>query len=69
MNLRPVPGNLLGFLKNDYEVSVVPETVRVILRKPEYNGCVAQEKSPVSKANKAKCLEFVKQHVDKPQGF
>lgn len=55
------PPKLAGMLKNDYNVDVDPQTVRVVLKNARYNGQAAVKKFYIRIANRVKCLELGKE--------
>ncbi|CAK9809367.1 Transposable element Tc1 transposase [Anthophora plagiata] len=56
-------------IEDDYNISVVPETIRNVLRREGYHGRVPRRKPYISKKNKCLRLEFAKAHVNKPNSF
>lgn len=60
-------------ITNEVEIQlqkkVNPETVRNVLRKYGFNGRVARRKPYISKINKAKRLQFAKNHINKDISF
>lgn len=60
---------LAGMIDTDYNVKVVPQTIRNVIRNAGYKGCVARKKPFISQINKRKRLDFAKAHIHKGNDF
>jgi len=60
---------LAGMIDTDYNIRVVPQTIRNVIRNAGYKGCVARKKPFISKINKKKRLDFAKSHINKVNDF
>jgi transposase len=60
---------LAGMIDTEYNVKVVPQTIRNVIRNAGYKGCVARKKPFISQINKKKRLDFAKAHINKGNDF
>ena len=60
---------LTKMIEDDYDIHVVPETVRNALREQCLHGRVPRKKPYISKEKKALRYEFAKRHLNKPISF
>jgi len=60
---------LVGMIDTDYNVKVVPQIFRNVIRNTVNKGCVARKKSFNCQINKRKNLDFAKAHINKGNYF
>jgi len=56
---------LAGMIDTDYNVRVVPQSIRNIIRNAGYKGYVARKKPFISQINTKKRSDFSKAHIIK----
>ncbi|CAF4789727.1 unnamed protein product [Rotaria sp. Silwood2] len=56
-------------LKNDYQTSISPQTIRNRMHEIGYKGCIARKKPLLKKSNRRKRVLWAREHLSKSKDF
>ena len=68
-NRRNSASNVAMDLKNNYQTSITPQTIRNRMHEIGYRGCIARRKPFVKKSNRYKRVLWAREHLSKPKEF
>ena len=66
-NPRNSASNVAMDLKNNYQTSITPQTIRNRMHEIGYRGCIARRKPFVKKSNRYKRVLWAREHLSKPR--
>ncbi|CAM4989096.1 unnamed protein product, partial [Rotaria socialis] len=68
-NRRMAASNMALDLKNNYETSISPQTIRNRMHEIGYRGCVARKKPLLKKSHRRKRVLWAREHSFKSKEF
>ena len=68
-NRKNSASNVAMDLKNNYQTSITPQTIRNRMHEIGYRGCIARRKPFVKKSNRYKRVLWAREHLSKPKEF